>query len=85
MGSPIIRSGYPSSTLPKIMRWLLKVTSVMVAVQLFAAVSAFGFHLDPSLDPEPPFVICKKQPYALCAAASCFVYDGVAYCKCDIL
>jgi hypothetical protein len=57
----------------------------MVAVQLFTAVSAFGFHLDPSLDPEPPFVICKKQRYALCAAASCFVYDGVAYCKCDIL
>jgi len=57
----------------------------MAAVQLFTAVSAFGFHLDPSLDPEPPFVICSQQLYALCAAASCFVYDGVAYCKCDIL
>ena len=67
------------------MRWFLEATSVMVAVQLFTAVSAFGFHLDPSLDPEPPFVICKNQQYALCAAASCFVYDGVAYCKCDIL
>ena len=85
MGSPIIRTGHPFSALSKIMCWLLKATSVMVAVQLFTAVSAFGFHLDPSLDPEPPFVICKKQRYALCAAASCFVYDGVAYCKCDIL
>jgi hypothetical protein len=34
-------------------------------------------------DPEPPFVICD-EPYALCAAASCFVYDGVAYCACDL-
>ena len=57
----------------------------MAAGQLFAAVSAFGFHLDPSLDPEPPFVICENQQYALCAEASCFVYDGVAYCECDIL
>lgn len=34
-------------------------------------------------DPAPPFVICR-EPYALCATASCFVYDGVAYCQCDI-
>jgi hypothetical protein len=73
------------------MRWFIKAASVIVVVQLLSAVSAFGFHLDPSLDPEtpfvpePPFVICKNQKYALCAAASCFVYDGVAYCKCDIL
>src|SRR4051794_5453835 len=33
--------------------------------------------------PEPPFVICH-QPNALCATASCFVYDGVAYCQCDV-
>jgi hypothetical protein len=30
-------------------------------------------------------VVCEDQRYALCAAAQCFVYDGVAYCKCDIL
>jgi hypothetical protein len=28
--------------------------------------------------------ICQNQIYALCAAASCFVLDDVAYCKCDI-
>lgn len=30
------------------------------------------------------FKICKNQTYALCASARCMVYDGVAYCKCDI-
>ena len=30
------------------------------------------------------FKICKKQTYALCAAARCNVYDGVAYCQCDV-
>src|SRR5262249_6574927 len=57
----------------------------LAAAQLLTVVPAFGFHLDPALDPEPPFVICQHQKYALCAAASCFVYDGVAYCKCDTL
>jgi hypothetical protein len=68
-----------------IVHWFLGATYTMAAVQLLTAVSAFGFHLDPSLDPEPPFVVCQDQQYALCAAASCFVYDGAAYCKCDIL
>ena len=67
-----------------IMRWF-EATSMMAALQLFTALSAFGFHLDPFFDPEPPFVVCQNQQYALCAEASCFVYDGVAYCKCDIL
>lgn len=68
-----------------IVLWLLGVMSTMAAIQLLTAVYAFGFHLDPSLDPEPPFVVCQDQQYALCMGASCFVYDGVAYCKCDIL
>src|SRR5215470_18313870 len=68
-----------------IVPWLLGAMSTMAAMQLLTAVSVFGFHLDPPLDPEPPFVVCQDQQYALCAAASCFVYDGVAYCKCEIL
>src|SRR5713226_3474180 len=68
-----------------LMRSFFKAISIVAAVQLFTAVSAFGFHLDPPLDLEPPFVICENQQYALCAAASCFVYNGLAYCKCDIL
>jgi hypothetical protein len=64
---------------------LLRLICILAAIQVLTAMSAFGFHLDPSLDPEPPFVICENQRYALCAEASCFVYDGVAYFKCDIM
>jgi hypothetical protein len=64
---------------------LLQATYIIAALQLFTTAAAFGFHLDPPLDPETPFVICENQHYALCAEASCFVYDGVAYCECDSL
>ena len=30
------------------------------------------------------FKVCKDQTYALCAAARCNVFDGVAYCQCDV-
>jgi hypothetical protein len=49
------------------------------------AAPAVGYHGDPPLVPEPPFVVCHDQTYALCAAASCFVYNGVAYCGCVIM
>ena len=31
------------------------------------------------------FKILNNQTYALCATASCFVFNDVAYCKCDVL
>jgi hypothetical protein len=62
----------------------LRIIPILAALQVFTATSAFGLHLDSSLAPEPPFVVCDNQTYALCAEASCFIYDGVAYCKCDI-
>ena len=31
-----------------------------------------------------PFIILDNQTYALCAASSCFVFNDVAYCKCDV-
>jgi hypothetical protein len=30
------------------------------------------------------FRICRDQIYALCAVASCVVFNQVAYCKCDV-
>ena len=30
------------------------------------------------------FRVCKDQTYALCAAAKCNVFNGVAYCQCDL-
>ena len=66
------------------MRRFLRIIPILVAIQALTAISAFAFNADPLPDPEPPFVVCKNQTYALCAEATCFVYDGVAYCKCDI-
>ncbi len=34
--------------------------------------------------PSSAFTICAGQTYALCAVASCFVLDSVAYCECDV-
>jgi hypothetical protein len=56
---------------------------LLVAVQLLVVAAAFGASAAP--DAPSPFVICDKHRYALCATASCFVYDGVASCKCDVL
>ena len=61
------------------------VVIVAVALALFAPVPSAAFHLDPPLAPEPPFVVCQNQTYALCAAASCFIYNLVAYCQCDVM
>src|SRR2546423_7650963 len=66
------------------MLWFAEALLILTAVQLFS-VPAFAFHLDPAIESEPPFVICHNQQYALCAEGSCFVYNGVAYCECDIM
>lgn len=55
--------------------------------RLFALVAllVFGLAGSASVRAEPePYAICSKQIYALCAAASAFVYDGVSYAKCVI-
>jgi hypothetical protein len=33
---------------------------------------------------HPNLKILENQTYALCATASCFVFNEVAYCKCDV-
>jgi hypothetical protein len=66
------------------MRRFLTIIPMLAAIQLFTAISAYALNLDSSPFPALPFVVCKNQQYALCAEASCFVYNGVAYCKCDI-
>jgi hypothetical protein len=35
--------------------------------------------------PSTPLSICRNQTYALCAGVLCFVYNGVAYCKCSVM
>jgi hypothetical protein len=61
----------------------LVAAGLIVILSLFPA-SARAFHLDPDLNPAPPFVVCEHQQYALCAEASCFVYNGVSYCRCEV-
>jgi len=34
--------------------------------------------------PHRFFTICSGQTYALCAVASCFVFNGLSYCKCEV-
>jgi len=65
-------------------RWVFKAAPLLAVIQLLTAASAFGFDPLSAPDAEPPFAICRNQRYALCAAASCFTYNLVAYCKCDV-
>jgi hypothetical protein len=57
----------------------------------FALILAAGrpAHSEPTTEftPASPhfFKICKNQTYALCAVARCFVFNGLAYCKCDVM
>ena len=66
-------------------RFAFSLSVIAAAAQLFVAAPVVALPGDPGLDPEPPFAICENQRYALCAAATCFVYNGVAYCRCDVL
>jgi hypothetical protein len=60
------------------------------ALLLFLAISGMSNaaqeQSSPELAPRSPkiFKICHDQTYALCAVASCFVLNQVAYCKCDV-
>jgi hypothetical protein len=71
-----------SSLPPALICWLAIAAAPTLATQ---GASSAAPPSAPSPAPEPPFAICRDQRYALCAAATCFVYDGVAYCTCDVL
>ncbi len=76
-----------SSTTGSRLRWTWR-ASVGIGLLLFLVVSGAAraddresafFTTSPRL-----FKICTGQTYALCAVASCFVFDGLSYCKCDV-
>ncbi|MGO9455319.1 MAG: hypothetical protein ACLQDV_30355 [Candidatus Binataceae bacterium] len=56
---------------------LLIGAAVALGSQAYAGDSTFGSF-------SSKFVVCSNQTYALCAASSCFVTDGLAYCVCDV-
>ena len=49
-----------------------------------AAVTAAGLSAEPPNTSSGVFKICHDQTYALCAVASCFVFNNVSYCTCDV-
>jgi hypothetical protein len=62
-------------------RWIIATAFPM----LLAGPAHAESTISPFLTTSPKgFKICEDQTYALCAVASCFVLNGVAYCRCDI-
>ena len=68
----------------------LTLTGLVSAIAEQNVSSTVGPRVPGSVNPEllggsPEFFkICHNQTYALCAVASCYVYNQVAYCKCDV-
>jgi hypothetical protein len=63
-------------------KWLAR--GILSLVLVMAAADS-GSALDTAKSTSPKFFkICKGQTYALCATASCFVFNGLAYCQCDV-
>lgn len=60
----------------------------VVALTLLLLAGGMAHAEDPAAafltTPPRLFKICENQTYALCAVASCFVFDGLSYCKCDV-
>lgn len=78
------RPGPGSYYMPALL--MLSVLAWLGAVGCGGAGASPAAAATPTATPSPSsaFTICSGQTYALCAVASCFVLDGVAYCKCDV-
>lgn len=68
--------------------WLLGI-ALAVALPMMAgcggqAEKSAEQHVEQTMVAKSQIKICKSQTYALCAAARCNVYDGVAYCQCQV-
>lgn len=71
-----------------------RLTSLQVAraIRLFFVVAAISAMIHPGIalaagggsSGSSEFTVCKHQTYALCALASCFVLNGVSYCRCTV-
>lgn len=57
--------------------------AAVVALVLALGFAMAGPAAESCAQDEAPLTVCR-EPYALCAAAECFVYNGVAYCACDL-
>jgi hypothetical protein len=75
----------------QVMRFLLRAVWVVraglgLALMLAAGGSARADDAASPFTSSPPpfFRVCTGQTYALCAVASCFVFNGLSYCKCEV-
>jgi hypothetical protein len=66
--------------------WLLLIWLFLTPLVLVTNGSAQSLSEDLAqlLGQDKP-AICPNQTYALCAGASCFIYNKVAYCTCEVL
>lgn len=62
----------------------LLATFAILAMSSFASAKRYT-PWEKCVEVEPGFLILENQRYALCATASCFTYNQVLYCGCDIL
>lgn len=72
----------PSQTIRSRLQMSLSVGALCVALAIVAAhAESLGAPPGSSLG---PYAICKNQTYALCAEASSFVFNNIAYAECQI-
>jgi hypothetical protein len=78
---------WPIRTIKNHLRMSLSAGVLCVSLAVVAAHAE-----DPPILPDnskmanvAPTIICKNQTYALGAKATCFVFNSLAYCECDIL
>lgn len=76
--------GRRSGFLQKKLLWVGAGLALLLVLAPANAVRAAGAEQDLTLTQPQLFKICKSQTYALCAVASCTVFNGVSYCACDV-
>jgi hypothetical protein len=62
----------------------LRALLFVAAALIFAAASAPRASAVEAEAASKPFTICDDQTYALCATATCTMFNNVAYCRCDV-
>jgi hypothetical protein len=68
------------TTNTRIRRWPACLWAILACLLVTASCKA-----QTNTDVTLPISICKDQSYALCSGRSCFTYNSVAYCTCDVL
>jgi hypothetical protein len=72
----------PSQTIKRRLQMTLSVGALCMALAIVAA-HAESLGAPPGSSPGP-YAICKNQTYALCAEASSFIFNNIAYAECQI-